>query len=364
MTDTDNTHQSSRQNWLDFLQQQGATIDNGLVREFPAAGTDIPKETALLCDLSSHGVIKACGDEAQAFLQNQFCNDVRNLNDSTSQLNGYCTPKGRLLAVFRLWQQNDCYYLSLPRERLAAVLKRLQMFVLMSKVNLSDTSDEIVTIGLSGTNAEALLHKAVGQEAQSLPSVTDQCLVFNNIAIIRSPGDTPRFEVYGPVTTMQSLWQQLAPQAFCSSETAWQLQDIQAGIPQVVDATAEAYVPQMVNMELINGLSFKKGCYPGQEIVARTHYLGKQKRRMYLAHIDSTTLPKPGDSIIANDDSSGQAVGSVVNAAAAGDGGVDLLAVLQIAKAKADNLLLADGPKSPLTLKDLPYPVEEEDNAK
>ena len=370
MTDTDNdTQQTSRQVWLDFLQSQGATISNGIVVGFTTVdnttkGATSSSENTLLCDLSSRGIIKVSGEEAQSFLQNQFCNDLHNLNDTVSQLNGYCTPKGRLLAFFRLWQQNDCYYFSLPRERLAATLKRLQMYVLMSKVKLSDASDTMVSIGIAGNHTEALLREHFGVDSQALPTQVDQCLHHNEMTLIRVSGNTPRFEISGPITSIMNLWQQLSANTSPASEAAWQLLDIQAGVPQIVDATAEAFVPQMVNLELINALSFKKGCYPGQEIVARTHYLGKQKRRMYLAHVDTPTPPSAGDIIVALNDSSGQSVGTVVSAAAAANGGADLLAVLQIAQANEAELVLATDQNTHLTLKDLPYSVEVEGSAK
>ena len=360
MTNTDNT---ARQDWLDFLQSQGASVTNGMVTKFATTNAAASPEATILYDLSHKGIIKACGEEAQSFLQNQFCNDVRTVSETTSQLNGYCTPKGRLLAFFRLWQHDDCYYLSLPRERLAATLKRLQMFVLMSKVTLSDASDALISIGITGAHAEALLRDHFGADSEAVPSQADECRHQQDVSLICVPGNTPRFEISGPVAAMQSLWQALAGKAHCAADDAWRWQDIHAGIPQIVDATAEAFVPQMVNLELIHALSFKKGCYPGQEIVARTHYLGKQKRRMYLAHVDSPALPAPGESIVARDDSSGQSVGTVVSAAPAPDGGADLLAVLQIKHAVEGELLLSSAPNTQLILKDLPYSVEVEDSA-
>jgi folate-binding protein YgfZ len=363
MTHTD-TDKSARQDWLNFLQSQGAQIDNGLVTGFSdtkIVHTPSP-ETTLLCELSNKGIIKACGEEAQAFLQNQFCNDVHTVTASASELNGYCTPKGRLLAFFRLWQQDDCYYLSLPRERLAATLKRLQMFVLMSKVNLSDVSDELISIGLSGADSLALLNEYAGSDA--VPAQVDECRHHKGLTLIRLPGSHPRFEITGTREAVQSLWQHLSTRAQPATEEAWQWQDIQAGIPQIVDATAEAFVPQMVNLEHIGALSFKKGCYPGQEIVARTHYLGKQKRRMYLAHVENDTPPAAGDAIVAAGDSSGQSVGTVVSAAHAPGGGADLLAVLQIAQAQQGELVLAAAQNPPLIFKDLPYSVEEEESGK
>jgi tRNA-modifying protein YgfZ len=137
---------------------------------------------------------------------------------------------------------------------------------------------------------------------------------------------------------------------------AWELMDIRAGIPTILPATQDAFVPQMVNLDLIGGLSYTKGCYPGQEIVARTHYLGRLKSRAYLAHLDDRAAPQPGDPLY-SDDFGGQASGTVVNAAPAPAGGHDVLAVIQVASADAGRVhwRAADGPA--LALRALPYPV-------
>ena len=138
-------------------------------------------------------------------------------------------------------------------------------------------------------------------------------------------------------------------------EPVWRLLDIQAGIPNILAATAELFVPQMINLQLINGVSFKKGCYPGQEIVARMQYLGTLKRRMYLGHIERNELASPGDPLFAATDP-GQAAGRVVDAQAHPDGGQLALMVLQISAAEASGLHLDSADGAPLELLSLPYP--------
>jgi hypothetical protein len=136
----------------------------------------------------------------------------------------------------------------------------------------------------------------------------------------------------------------------------WDWLDIMAGIPGVHPETSDAFVPQMANLEIVGGVNFKKGCYPGQEIVARMQYLGKLKQRMYRARFEGNTQPHPGDSIFAPD-FPGQSAGTVVAAQPAPDNGFDLLAVIQISSAEAGELHLGSetGPK--LSLQNLPYPV-------
>jgi hypothetical protein len=340
----------AREEWTAFIAEQHPS----------QSAQQCPPDATLLCDLPEHGLIRIAGDEARDFMQNQFCNDVKLVNDNFTQLNGYCTPKGRLLAFFRLFKQTqtgNTFYLSLPRERITPVLKRLQMYVLMSRVELSDASDELITIGLAGPEADALLSELT----DAAPVQTDTCVQWNGTTIIRIPGAEPRFLICGSVEQIHTLWSGLSKTAQPASESAWSLLDIDAGIPQVVDATTEAFVPQMLNMQSINALSFKKGCYPGQEIVARMHYLGKQKRSMFLAEV--ATELQPGERIVETGNEA-QTAGEVVSAAPAGNGNWRILAVLQIKSAQNASLCPENRQNFPLSLKDLPYTVELEGDGK
>ena len=344
--------------WTAFLTSQGAHWEHGWVTYFGnnadnALTSSTNNDTHILCDLSRDGLISVTGADAAAFLQNQFCNDVRNVIPSLSQLNAYCSPKGRILAFFRLFQRDDIYYLRLPREILEATLKRLRMFVLMSKVTLEDASDTLVRIGFSGPKAGQLL----GEYVKEVPATSD-AVAHDGLSIICIQPDT-RFEIIGDATAVGTLWANLSAQATPVSDAHWVLQDIRAGIPEVVTETQEAFVPQMLNLQAINALSFKKGCYPGQEIVARMHYLGKLKRRMYLAHIADEAPVAAGTPLFAEDSPSGQGVGKVVRAQLNPEGGTDLLAVIEISSAEQRPLHLnnVDGPL--LKLLELPYMLDE-----
>jgi len=353
--------------WTEFLTSQSAHWENDRVTHFGqtpnntlnekraalAALTD--SDTHILCDLSHYGLIQACGAEAENFLQNQFCNDVRNISPLQSQLNAYCTPKGRILAFFRLFQRDDCYYLRLPQEILEPTLNRLRMFVMMSKVILEDASDVLPRIGFSGPQAAQLLNKHV----DAVPTTADAVTQTNGLSIICIQPGT-RFEIVGNTEDISTLWTKLSDQATPVGDGSWELQDIHAALPEVVSETQEDFVPQMLNLQGVNALSFKKGCYPGQEIVARMHYLGKLKRRMFLAHTAEDVTVSPGDALFAEGSTSGQGVGKVVRAQANPDGGTDLLAVIEIKSAEQLSLRLnnVDGPL--LKLLELPYMLGEE----
>ncbi len=346
-------------NWKNYLATQGATIAEEHCQHF--GNPDHEKASALqghvLCDLSHYGLIRASGEDAENFLQNQFCNDVRKVTPKLSQLNGYCTPKGRALALFRLFQQGDDYVLRLPQEILEPLLKRLRMFVIMSKVTLQNDNDKQVSIGYSGPEAAQRLANILG----STPVANNACLHVNALTIIRVQGPQPRFEIHGSEPAVRELWEKLSPQAQPAGSDTWNLLDILAGLPDVVTATQEAFIPQMINLQALDALSFHKGCYPGQEIVARMRYLGKIKRRMYLAHADTDICPQAGDSLFSASSESAQGVGKVVSAQHSPTGGIELLAVIEIASAEQRRLHLMDVNGPTLALRELPYTIEDED---
>ena len=272
-----------KEEWQNFLEKVGAEIENRTVKSFG----NIPREQRMIqtglvmCDLSHQGLITVSGDDAADFLQGQLSNDIRNVSAQHSQLSAYCTPKGRILSNFRIFKRNEVFYIRLPRSLLETTLKRLRMFVLMSKVSFDDSSDTLVHIGVSGPTAIDQL----SQHVKELPAQIDDMTQIDGYTIIKLPGLHPRFEIYGEMETIKTLWNKLDVHAAAIGSGPWSLLDILAGIPTIYPQTSEAFVPHMVNMQIINGVSFQKGCYAGQEIVARMQYLGKLKRQMYRIYI-------------------------------------------------------------------------------
>lgn len=344
--------------WKDFLSDAGAEFDErGIVASFGNSERELRVVTAgkILCDLSHLGLISAHGADTQTFLQGQLTNDVRQVNEKHSQLTAYCNPKGRMLAIMRLFQRDDTYYLQLPETILEPILKRLRMFVMRSEVDLEDASDALVRIGVSGPGVDGDLREALGGAPEHENDVMQQ----GDLTVMRIPGPHPRFEIAGELDAIRKLWDQLNVRAAPVGTKHWGLLDILAGVPSVNVETSEAFVPQMANLELVNGVSFQKGCYTGQEVVARSQYLGKLKRRMYRAHVDSDETPTRGAELFDATDKSGQAAGKIVEVQTHPDGGFELLAVVQIGSAAAGALHLgaADGPS--VELRELPYAFEK-----
>ena len=300
-----------------------------------------------ITELSHFGLIRATGSDVRTFLQGQLTNDINQVTPVLAQLSSYCSPKGRILGSFWVMQRGDDLYLQLPADRLPAILQRLRMFVLRAQVTLEDASGELARFGITGSCAADLLPFAPGADKATATR--------DDITVIRLPGERPRFEIIGPVSALAPLWSKLSETATQTGPDFWSLMDIRAGVPNVFEDTVEAFVPQMANLQLIGGVSFTKGCYTGQEVVARMQYLGKLKRRMYLAHIADTQRPAPGAEVFSPSSESGQGAGRIVDAAPSPDGGFDVLAVLQISSAEAGDVRLHDAAGPVLELRPMPY---------
>jgi folate-binding protein YgfZ len=269
-----------------------------------------------VCDLSSsNALLRVSGDDAAEFLHNQFTNDVKGLAVGAAQWNGWCTPKGRLLYTFALARDGDGFLLLLPAAFADAIAKRLRMFILRSKAKVEDVSASTARFGLWGGAIPA----------GAFPLGKDRALVF---------GATPE----GHPATLDD----------------WGLSLIRDGIVQVVAGTQEEFVPQMANYDLIGGVNFKKGCYPGQEIVARTQYRGILKKRT--VRVRSATALAPGDKVYSAAFGE-QSAGTVANVAPSPDGGFEALVVAQL-EAIGQKSLHSVSPTGPaLDILPLPYSI-------
>ena len=340
------------QQWKSFILGQGAVLEGDRVKHFghPEEERRAAAQAHVLVDLSDFSLIRARGDDVINFLNGQLSNDIRQLDATHSQLASWCNPKGRMLVIFRLFRRGNDILLQLPVALLENTLKRLRMFVMRAKVALENVDAELVSIGLSGPEAQKILAEAAG----FAPDENNGCETREDLTLVRLPGPFPRYEIIAPTAVAEKLWEGLKSRARPGGPDLWAWLDIMAGIPSVHPDTVEAFIPQMANLETVGGVNFKKGCYPGQEIVARMQYLGKLKQRMYRAHLAADIVPKPGDAIYAPD-FPGQSAGTVVDARPAPDGGSDLLAVIQISSASAGGLHLGSESGVPIQLHTLPY---------
>ena len=306
-----------------------------------------------IAQIESLGLIAVTGDDAASFLHNQLTNDVEHLGAAEARLAAYCSPKGRMQASFLMWRTAETVYLQLSRELQPALQKRLSMFVLRAKAKLLDASPDVVTMGFGGAAGEAL-REVVGELPATPYSKLDTPA---GTLIALSPAfGAPRYLWLTSPEQAASALPSLHSRLALGDDQAWSLAAIHAGVPLITQKTQEQFVPQMVNFELLGGVNFKKGCYPGQEIVARSQYLGKLKRRTALASVAAPA--QAGEEVFAESDP-GQPCGMVVNAAQNGDTGeTHLLVELKLAALDGATVRLgaADGPA--LHFLPMPYPLD------
>ena len=329
--------------WLALLKAEDLTNVGNAAAEISAATTG-----TVVSPLADFGVIRASGEEAADFLHNLMTNDIKGLAADGLRRAGFCSPKGRLLADFRIWREGDDYLLALAADIHAALLKKLSMYVLRAKVKLTDASADRLLLGVAGPEAAAMVAAVAGEA----PAVGSSRAFADGTAL--GFGEQ-RFILSVKTDAAAALWQQLSAKATPVGLAGWHAVEIAAGEPRIVAKTQEEFIPQMINFVQVGGLSFKKGCYPGQEIVARTQYLGKIKRHMFRAALNGTA--QPGDAVYAPETGE-QACGNVVLAAPDAKGGSEVLVVVQTSCAEAGQLNLGAPNGAALSLLPLPYTVE------
>ena len=295
--------------------------------------------------LDDWGLIRASGRDARSFLHGQLTQDMLHLPADQARLAGYCSPKGRLLASFVTWADGDDLLLACSADLLPATLKRLSMFVLRAQCKLTDASAERPLWGLAGAAAAAALGEAAAGPVWSARRVGETTLIRLPDGLADGQA-VPRW-----------LWPGAEPPAMPALDAeAWRWLEATSGVARIVGATVEQFVPQMVNLELVGGVHFQKGCYPGQEIVARSQYRGTTKRRAYVVHAAEPLAP--GQEVF-HDADPGQPAGLVVLAGRCDGAPAAMrhaaLVELKIAATEGGTLRLggADGP--PLALAALPY---------
>jgi len=278
------------------------------------------------------GTLRFDGEDAEVFLQGQLSCDVAGLSLRSSSFGAYCSAKGRMLANFLLWRDADGFAMALSRDLVTSVQKHISRFVMRSRVKVSDASESIVLVGAAGAQAERVLAGARSDAGASLSLRDGRVLAALSAA-----------EAAGTLRGLE-----------LADAGRWRWLDIRAGLPLITAATQDQFVPQMANLELIGGVSFEKGCYTGQEIVARTQHLGQVKRRTFLANVGAPA--QAGDALY-SDGLGDRVVGTVLNAEASPEGGYDLLAVIQTASRErsAVHLKTPDGPV--LRFLTLPYAI-------
>lgn len=320
--------------WRAFLSAEGARFSEtagGNVLDFAESGQTASKTgKSILADLSHYGLIRIEGEDAPSFLDTQCSVALGMLSKGDSKLAAWCNAKGRVRSLFRVFSQAQAFYLRLPASMLQQTLQGLQRFVLRSRVTLSDAGANVVRIGIAGAHARHWIGEQLGAAPQPNRTIHANGVLALGIA-------PESFEFYcladEAAQTAERLWRSAAKVCDPAGADAWRLQRIRQGLAEVYPQTSEAFLPHWLDLDLTGAVDFDKGCYPGQEVVARMQHRGQTKQRLFRAR--TTGDIEPGMGLYAGDGDA-KRVGTVVDAAPAASQALELLATLR--------LNAADGP--------------------
>ena len=342
--------------WQQFLALHGAqasTEDGADINGYEPAWKNNSLQTGFVAPLTDLGLIHVHGDDAASFLHSQLTSDIEGLGIDEARLAAYCSPKGRMMASFLSWKTTDGIFLQLSRAIQAPIQKRLQMFVLRAKAKLADVSAERVALGIGGQAAAQALQQWFPQLPEQPFAKVDNA--FGSLIRMPDARGIARYQWISTPETAQQAWPALTTYLKPANTSAWRLTEIQAGIPRITVKTQEQFVPQMVNFELIGGVNFRKGCYPGQEIVARSQYLGKLKRRMSIVSVPTLEVAA-GMEVFTGSDAN-QPCGMIVNAETSGENQSLCLVELKVADQETGDIRLAGSDGAALEFHPLPYAV-------
>jgi len=333
--------------WQEFLSTQGAKFNADRMLGFQENNNKTFDN--FITDLSHLALIEVTGEDTDDFLNGQFTTNIKQLAKNHLQFSAWCNPKGQVKTTFFIYRYKTGFNILLPIELKDSFLKQLQMYIMRANVKLIDKSDALIRIGIQ-TNNNKLLAESTG----SLPEQEGDITIQNDLHCLHtfsSENNSQRYIFIGSIEKLTSLWQEFAQHSTTVGTDAWELLDIQTGYPWLSPQTTEKLLPQMLNLDLIDGLDYQKGCYPGQEIISRLHFRGQLKRSLYLTTCSLDARPEIADQLYANDHEN--SIGIIINAQGFEDK-YYLLAVIE--KELIDNHLSLGKPNgAALTIQTLHY---------
>ncbi|MFT5397071.1 MAG: folate-binding protein YgfZ [Gammaproteobacteria bacterium] len=331
-----------QETWQAFLEQEGATIqDNGVI-DFTQSVINL-SETPLATPLSGFAMLAVGGNDRHAFLHGQFINDLNLIEEPAAQISAWCNAKGQLITNILIINTGIAYLLIFKEDLKEFVQKRLGMFVMRSDVTINDISDASPLIGLANCNDLDSL-------TNNFPTNPGEVNAVDGLIVICHPDGSGRHLITGSIEALKKNVSNFKNSLTMTGSHIWDLLDILAGLPWITSSTQEQYLPQMLNLDALKGLSYQKGCYPGQEVIARLHYRGEVKKRLSLIQSEQTL--SVGEQLIS--EPSNSKVGTVINAATHPDGLCYALAVIVLDKLN-DKLIIEN---HEVTIIDLPYAIE------
>ncbi|GJM06198.1 MAG: folate-binding protein [marine bacterium B5-7] len=331
--------------WQVFLEKEGATILNNDVIDFNDSSINI-SETPFITPLSGFSMLAVAGNDRHEFLHGQFINDLNLIEEPAAQISAWCNPKGQVISNFLIINTGIAYLLIFKTDLKEFVQKRLTMFVMRSDVTINDISDSSPLLGLANVLPNC---SNLASLNSNLPSSPGEVNAVDGLIIINLPDGSNRHLITGNVESLIRNISNFKDSVSMTGSHIWDLLDILAGLPWVTSLTQEQYLPQMLNLDALKGLSYQKGCYPGQEVIARLHYRGEVKKRLSLIQSEQ---PLSIDKQLISEQSDSKA-GTIINAATHPDELCYALAVID--RDKLNDKLLIEG--KAITIIDLPYEI-------
>ena len=329
--------------WTDYLRSKGARFSDDRI-DFPATNAD---QSAHMCILSSQQCIEANGPDAQKFLQGQLTCNVAQLNALQHTQGAVCTNKGRMYASFALIYTGSRYLFRMNKSLTEHFIKTLGKYAVFFKSDLAIPETPYLCLGLTGTDTPAILNKLWGLQPDHV-TVNE----IHNAFLIKAGHLKDSYELWLPENQLPVIWDQLTPHFAPVGETQWQQQRITAVIPEVNAITLEKYTPQHFNLPSLNYVSFRKGCYTGQEVVARLQNLGQQKSRAHHLTITSPTKLSAGLRLL---NAKGLRAGELIEVVSLSAGQYEALAIIRI---DTDSLFVEAHGESQIIVHPIPYPID------
>ncbi len=333
--------------WLNTLKSHQIQIDtHGHISLNTPQTADVT-----VTPLTHLGLFDVIGPDAQTFLQGQLSCDLNEVAAGHSRLGAHCNIKGSMVSLCRLMPVEGGFWLRTGNSILPQAQANLKKYMMFSKAQSQDLSDQVVGLGIQGNTAAQRLSELCG----SAPATTGDCVASHNGVLIKVPGG--RFEFWLPVADAEPLLAQLLSTAALADTNSWLLAEIRQGIPSLQPETLESFIPQMTNLQVFGGVSFAKGCYTGQEIITRLQHRGKLKRPMFRLAVDCPQIPAAGASLNSPERAG---IGSVVAAARNEQGQCELLAVMLKDSFDDSDLQvhLDSAPDARVERLDLPYTLD------
>lgn len=275
-----------------------------------------------IIDLSHLGFLSISGIDSQKFLQGQFTCDLSEISATQTCLGAHCNPQGRIISLFRLFWYQEQYFLQMPLDLIPLALNALKKYGVFFKTVLTNASDSLKSLGYVGNELNTIIPQ--------LPLNADEAVSFKNLLIIKLPGLTTRYEIIGSPEDIKQI------QAPTAALEAWKSIDLQSCIPTIYAETSEKFLPHDINLPRLKAVSFKKGCYTGQEIIARMEYRAKLKNHLYFASVSSDSAPVRGASLYQGQNP----VGNIVDFCQMGYNNYEMLIIAQESDVKTKTLAL------------------------